>query len=208
MAVYKVIASGALYGVEKWANVFHIDVAGTPDSNQIFDDFGYFYSGGASPILFHCPGTVATGTVGVKLTQLSLQAVVNPGVPILRQLTSQGQQNSSPGLPTDVSLVISWTTARAGRSYRGRTYLPPFHSNRNTDGAGLMPQPTSTCVTQVTQQAEQLLTDLGSHSSPMVVWSPTHSFHTPVAGGYVDNEWDTQRRRSKQQPKTRLSFTL
>lgn len=206
MAIWRLTASGSIYGMEKWANVFHCDIAGAPNEVGIFTALGAFYTGSPNGVLLHCPGDVASGTVGVKLTQFSLQAVDSPAPPIVTLRNDQGGQNTAGGLPVDVSMVISWRTNLAGRSYRGRTYCPPFHENKNDDGPGLMPSPSVSTINSVKNACSKLLTDMGTAGAPLVVYSRKLRAGRPIIGGYIDNAWDTQRRRSNAQPTTRTTF--
>lgn len=208
MAVWRVVVSGALYGSEKWANVFHVDVAGTPDSEAIFDAFQKAYKDGATGnhYLNMCPGTVASGTIGVTLTKFSLQKVVDPGIAIERVTALEGEQNTGNAMPLDACVVVSWVTNRAGKSYRGRTYLPPFHHNQSADGAGQMPHLISAAQTKIQVASGALLADLGAAGAPLVVYSRKLGTGQPIIGGYVDDEWDTQRRRTQEQPRSRVLF--
>jgi len=208
LAIWRVVVSGALYGSEKWANVFHVDVAGTPDSEGIFDAFenAYALRTSGNHYLNPCPGAVASGTVGVSLTKMTLQAVVDPGLATEKVFTHTGEQNTANSMPLDVSVVVSWVTNRAGKSYRGRTYLPPLHSNQSADGAGQMPHLISAAQAKLQVASGGLLVDLGAASAPLVVYSRKLGTGQPIIGGYIDDEWDTQRRRTVDQPKTRVLF--
>jgi len=208
MSIRRVTVSGELYGVEKWANVYHVDAGDAVDPQDVFDAFVTFLTGGGAGdgVLLNCPGTVATGTVGVHASAISWQSVVDPAPPIVRALNLNGGQNTGGGLPVDTCLVISWQTGKAGRSFRGRTYLPPWHSNKNTDGVGRMPSAIDASVTQLALSCGQLLTDLSGFLAPLVVYSRHLGTAQQITGGYIDNEWDTQRRRSKSQVKTKFPF--
>lgn len=77
---------------------------------------------------------------------------------------------------------------------RGRVYLGPFVSTANSSG-----RPSSAAVTAIRNAANALLTS--SQASTDTVWR-VHSELEPdsssqnVTGGWVDDEWDIQRRRS------------
>lgn len=208
MATWRFTASGELYGSEKWANVFHLDIPGEPNYTAINAAFVKFYVGGAAShnVLFHCAGDVGGGTIGVHLSQFAYQKVVDPLIPVVYSLDNDGGQNTPGGLPVDVSLVISWRTTHAGPSFRGRTYLPPFHEQFNNDGPGDFPGPTTACQNNIAAAAGTLLTDLQAADSPLVIYSRKTHVSTDVLNGYVDDEWDTQRRRSFDQPKVRVLF--
>lgn len=207
--VYRVVASGQLYGVETWNNVFHVDATASVDHNDVLDAFEDVYNvahtGGGTSWLNPCRGT-AGGVTGVSLLLLSIQAVVTPAPPLIRTMNHTGGQNTAGGLPVDVAEVVSWRTALAGRSFRGRTYLPPWHENQNDDSTGTFPIPTAATVAAVAVNAAGLITELAGISAPLAVYSRKLSSAQHVLGGFIDNNWDTQRRRSKSQPTVRVSF--
>lgn len=210
MALWRVTVAGELYNVEKWANVFHIDVDSGPPGTAVLDAFENAYNvaatGGGISFLNPCPGTVATGIFGVHMSTISMQALVSPAPPIVRTVDHKGGQNTVGGLPVDTALCITWQTPFAGRSFRGRTYLPVWHSNQNTD-AGFMPQPLAATVTGVLVNAKKLVTTLDGAGAPLVVYSRKLNAGQLVTAGYIDTNWDTQRRRSNKQPTVRGSFT-
>lgn len=120
MTVWRVVAAGELYGIERWANVFHINPAGAFNHAEVLDAFENAYSqaatGGGIAWLTPCKGTSTTGDIpGVHMSSLTLQRVVDPTVPEIRTVDHQGGQNTTGGLPTELSVVISWKTALAGK---------------------------------------------------------------------------------------------
>lgn len=210
MAIQRVVVSGTLYGQESWANVFHIDPPGGFTDGNVFDAFEDAYSvaaaGGGMGWLTPCPGEISTGVFGVRMTQMTLQAVTNPGIATVRTLNTPGGQNTPGGLPLDVALVVSWRTSLAGRSFRGRTYLPPFHENQCVDDSGGFPRPAAATVAGLAVNAAQLIDDLATALAPLVVYSRTLSDSTIITGGFIDGSWDTQRRRGASLAATRVLF--
>lgn len=102
-------------------------------------------------------------------------------------------------LPPQTALVVTLRTAQAGRSYRGRVYLPGFDEGNNsatgTATAAVSP------VTFVSSVKSALVTsglDLGVLSRPAPDAIPPRSgFITPVTSMVLrDQVWDTQRRRA------------
>lgn len=209
MAIWRVTCGGLLYGIEKWANVFHVDGAGAPPTT-VLDAFEAAYNtaatGGGIAWLTPCPGTVAVGVDGVTHSYIQMQALVSPAPPIERPLAHVGGQNTPGGLPLDVSPVMSWKTPFAGRSFRGRTYLPPWHENQNVDTGVVGPQPLQATVTGVVINAKKLVTTLDGLAWPLVVYSRTLGSAQLVTSGYMDSDWDTQRRRSNKLPRSRTQF--
>jgi hypothetical protein len=211
MAVWRVTVSGSLYTDEQWANVFHVDKGGGASDSDIMDAFEALYStnhtGGGLSLLFPCTGNAFGGVIGVQMRRITMQAVVSPGVPIERLVSHNGGQSTPGGLPVEVSLVISWRTALAGRSFRGRTYMPPWHENKNDDTGGTFPSPDSATITGQLVNIEGFLGDLVAADAPLVVYSRKLGEAHTVTGGFIDHAWDTQRRRGAGQTTSRSTFT-
>lgn len=210
MTVWRVVCGGTLYNTESWANVFHINPAGAFDHDEVFDAFEACYgsdaAGGGSGWLKPCTGDVAVGVAGVRFTQMTLQRVVDPGIAEVRGVNYKGGQNTNGGLPLDVSLCVSWRTALAGRSFRGRTYLPPWNENQNDDTTGNPPSPATGMVAGICVNAEKLITDLVAANAVLCVYSRKLEAANTITGGFVDLSWDTQRRRGLAVPSTRVVF--
>jgi hypothetical protein len=94
--------------------------------------------------------------------------------------------------PQEAALCASFYGDRNIPRQRGRVYIGPFE-NHSTDGATARP---TTALQNTVKGAMQALAD----SNGLCEWVTLH--HTslvagmhPVTAGWVDNEWDTQRRR-------------
>lgn len=201
MAVWRAVCSGSIYGSERWANVFHVNPAGVFNHGDVMDAFEAAYataaSGGGIAWVTPCPGEVSSGFFGVIFNQITLQAVTDPGIAEVRTVNHPGGQNTPGGLPIDVSLVVSWRTTKAGRSFRGRTYLPPYHENVNEDTGATVPHPAVATITGLAVNAGKLIDDLVVANAPLVVYSRKLTQANSIVGGYIDTGWDTQRRRGK-----------
>ncbi len=102
-------------------------------------------------------------------------------------------------LPTECSLVMSFQAAQSSgipqARRRNRVYLPFFNTGSNfTDG-----RPAGAVLTDVTNAGAALLAASGPSSGDWqwIVYSPTDNQFDLVDNGWVDNEWDTQRRRGR-----------
>lgn len=97
-------------------------------------------------------------------------------------------------LPHQVGLVVTHKTAYAGRSYRGRHYIPGMDESKAT--AGLF---TSTAVNAIQTYYDDLVAALGAAGSnadyQWVVWSDKLSIATPVTQAIVRNNPGVVRRR-------------
>lgn len=99
-------------------------------------------------------------------------------------------------LPSECAIVCSFQGTKVNgvnqASRRGRIYLGPLNDSTNVDG---LVQPG---IQQAISLAMKTLTlDMGGGTDPVPlhVFSPTLGTSTPVVDGWVDNAFDTQRRR-------------
>jgi hypothetical protein len=96
-------------------------------------------------------------------------------------------------LPTQLAAVVSWRTAFAGKSYRGRTFLGPFN-NTVLSANNLHP----TFVTNMSTAATNLIANIKLVTNPawgLVVHSDKLSEDTPVTTAAIDSRVDTLRSR-------------
>jgi hypothetical protein len=101
-----------------------------------------------------------------------------------RTLSGSG---GTPG-PREVSLCLSMYGDRNLPRKRGRIYIGPFAS------AQMGERPSATLMAGVLNLGYALRDPSGSDFE-WVIYSPTSQSTTPVQNLWVDNEWDTQRRR-------------
>lgn len=105
-------------------------------------------------------------------------------------------------LPLEVAFCLSfraaWTTPAQQARRRGRVYLGPLAP------AVLVSTPPPAPIVDLMEAGafymERLLSESvagvgGGDPAPWCVWSRTDGSLHDVVGGWVDNEWDTQRRR-------------
>lgn len=114
----RVVIEGLLDGQEI-ANVFHVDVGAsvtTGDMNDIIDEFETWLTAELLPNL--SDDYEVTAITARDLTTVTGALIERPQDPFL----AGGQAAGS--LPNNVALCATWFTAQAGRSYRGRTYIP------------------------------------------------------------------------------------
>jgi hypothetical protein len=98
---------------------------------------------------------------------------------------------SPPIAPPDLAVCLSWTTAKRGRSFRGRTFVGPL-SDLALDATGRVPDAVRTTLSAA---GSKLIGQAGTRAVSLHVLSRTKGLATPVTGGYVDNAYDVQRRR-------------
>ena len=106
---------------------------------------------------------------------------------------------SGAGLPPEVSLVMSFQAEQASgipqARRRNRIYIPFLQSSAN-DTQG---RPSTSIVSAVQAAGAALLAASGPTSNDWqwIVYSATDATFDLVENGWVDNEWDIQRRRGR-----------
>jgi len=101
-------------------------------------------------------------------------------------------------LPPQLATVVSWRTATAGRSGRGRTYVGNLATVAMTG-----PAVTAATVSAINTAATNLIaaiaaiTVAGQLQCRLAVWSPTKGLIREVLSGSSDATFDTMRSRVK-----------
>lgn len=180
----------ALTGVEFAVNVIHYIVPpGQVVSNATATDLANdiqnpFVSGALDTFI----------SEEVDLSRITVRDIRTANLPEFGATTVAPGTSASQVLPLQIALVATLRTALAGRSYRGRFYMPGFAENANlADG---------TCDGAASSALETWLTAISSPTVQGNLWSlavmsPTLGESNPVTAIDVrDNVWDTQRRRS------------
>ena len=106
---------------------------------------------------------------------------------------------SGTNMPVYIARVVTLRTARAGRSYRGRMYLP-YNGVAFSAGGVLWASDATTLAsvkTFITTTTSNVLGDLAGTTAGPVIYSPTAGAHEPVTSLTMDNKADTQRGREK-----------
>lgn len=108
---------------------------------------------------------------------------------------------STAPLPQEVAACVSFVTsdynvvANPGR-FRGRVYIGPLNLNASVDGGANQPARLATAfITTLAEAATNLKAALIAADCQWVIWSRADAVFRAVDRGWVDNEFDTQRRR-------------
>lgn len=124
-----------------------------------------------------------------------INGVLPTGPPIIEQPMTGFTPGPTSG-PPEVALVMSFRSSVIPGSpparHRGRVYLGPL-GNIGAD------RPTTADVNGIAAAGQTLL-DAVDPAPGGWLWmqhSPTAASYSQVVNGYVDNEWDTQRRRGR-----------
>lgn len=162
--------------------------------------------------LFYAGAYSGTGGAGnwaqyVNLTGGSMKMYnlddPKPRVPVYTYNgTTAGAKDTSPTLPTEVACVLSYHTEyQSGipkASQRGRIYLGGLGNGwLGAGGASSFPVLTASARNQVANVATALCAASLVDQWGWVVYSPKLDQQFAVAGGWIDNAFDTQRRRGQ-----------
>lgn len=142
-------------------------------------------------------GNLVRGSDGLLLKSYDL-ADPSPRAPVLTFEADLTPVAGTP-LPPEISLVMSFQAPQeSGISQarrRNRIYLPFIVDSTNDTGG----RPSAALVTALANAGDALLTASGPTSGDWqwVVYSPTDDAIDVVDNGWVDNDWDIQRRRGR-----------
>jgi hypothetical protein len=118
-----------------------------------------------------------------------------PREPHIEQITDVAFSGSNSGLPLEVALCLSYYADRNLPRQRGRIYLGPFN---NGAAAGQMGKPAADLIQTVSKLGPDLLSIGGPESDATWVQLSRVAAQTrEVTAGWVDNAFDTQRRRGE-----------
>lgn len=187
-------------------NTWYFEGSGT-DTDNVEDMLMDFYdkapAGGGAQISGNFSTQSITDLVVIRSYNLSEPKPRAPHSTATRSLANLGTGEC---LPNEVSLVMSYRAeyesgVRAARR-RGRIYLPPMIEAANTLG-----RPSGSILNLVGRAARDLLAASNASASwEWVQYSETTGESHEVVAGWVDNAWDTQRRRGVD-PTTRTPWT-
>jgi hypothetical protein len=126
------------------------------------------------------------------------QAQAEPRVPSTRSITLPSRLAGT-GLPEEVSVCLSFRGALPSTARRrGRIFLGPLNNATGTfiaGGSGGPSRPGATLTADLALAAQKLASALANPGADWCVHSRTANNYVPVAAGFIDNRFDTQRRR-------------
>jgi hypothetical protein len=128
-----------------------------------------------------------------------LEQTTPPNYPVATGTFNLASAPTSPGLPSEVALCLSFQGQKVPgfpqNRRRGRVYIGPLAQTQNTAG-----RPGVSLISGINAAAVALCTSLKAASVPadLAVWSQVDGDAVVVEDGWVDDAWDTQRRRGVQ----------
>jgi hypothetical protein len=146
---------------------------------------------------------------GAEVRTYDLEIPKNTRVPTIQAFDRSFATNDV-GLPEEVAVCLTIrgaTPPAISRRRRGRLYFGPLNSTALIGGNATGPsRPHGNLITDLTVAALRMINDSGSGGAWCIHSTVPAENFVPVAGGYVDNAFDTQRRRGPD-PTTKLEFS-
>jgi hypothetical protein len=190
--------------------------------DAVVNNWGFFSIQGAAGVLDDIDGPLKAFYDGWANYRASLADWKNsrlklydmsqpiPRAPVADVLLPLSTSEAATNLPGEVALCLSFQAARVSGApqarRRGRIYLGPFASVANVSSTG---RPDSTMRTAILASAESFRSAMaGTATGWHVISQPKPTMpmtSSPVVGGWMDDAWDTQRRRGVA-PLTRVPF--
>lgn len=178
-----------LSGTDYAVNALHYIVPGATvvdqaAANDIANDIGTAFAGTYD----------ASVADAVELNRVEVRDLRTASQPVYIGLILVDGASVVPPLPPQNAIVVTLRTALAGRSYRGRVYLPGA-SELASSATGSI---ESAAMTNANDFIDNIITETVSGQTwNLGVASPTLGLTTAVTNALVrDNVFDTQRRRS------------
>lgn len=177
----------------------------TPASQQaVADALIEFYNvattgtPGGSAICTALSKWLSRGTLKSSVKTYDL-ATPKPRVPAVYPFTlGQADAATSAELPAEVALCASFYATQNLKRQRGRVYLGPWSTGYTADDTVQVERaiPTTALMNAVAGSLKRLITkpDTGPR---LAVYSEMDGQARIVTNGWVDNAWDTQRRRGQ-----------
>jgi hypothetical protein len=120
-----------------------------------------------------------------------------PREPVITQHEVLGTASTS-ALPSEVAVCLSFAGERSLPSTRGRIYVGPLaHSALQLETTSKRPRVAAHVMLQLVDAAQRIAGGTDSEPARWVVYSPTTNTSTLIRQAYVDDAFDTQRRRGE-----------
>lgn len=180
-------------GADAYVNTWHFSTVGATTSeagaaaaSTMLENFYHLIDG-------RFPDDLVDTDALVKAYDLS---DLEPRAPVFEDTIALSLGLTSP-MPPEVACCLSFRGTFASgvpkARRKGRVYIGPLVTTVNVAPG----RPSQTFLDELDTAATALLAASdASTEATWVVWSPTAGVAVPVTGGWIDDEWDIQRRRS------------
>lgn len=170
---------------------------------------GDFYTAGALPLQSFLAPWIDDDNAVVRFAFIEATTGLQQG-PTIQQPFPLTVPAAEQGLPAEVALCISWAADLGGgsiRRRRGRTYIGPLNVDALAEDATNYARPSSGVLTSLaTAGGEYLADSVADDAWLAVIYSRADQEMKLINRGWVDNEFDTQRRRGADST-TRSTFS-
>ena len=180
-------------------NTFHFDSAvGTElgaiaAASRVEGFYNEDISGGVGRLSTRFSNSIALSGHVIRVYDL---AEPKPRIPILEAPMTFSSVGVG-GYPSEVALCLSYraeyASGQPAARRRGRLYIGPFRGDLSEADAASAIRPNAAIINQLRGCGRRLIQK--NDDVTWVVYSPTSESSHLVIGGWVDNSWDTQRRR-------------
>ena len=164
-------------------------------ADQLTAQLDNFYKsphGGQPGFILEYSSSFLTGNVEIRFYDL---ADAKPRTPITRSFVFTPVASGS--LPAEVSVVMSFEAGKpVTRSRRGRLYLGPLNANAMNATSTSDRHISPTLQTMIAHAAAYMSDPSTAH--PWAIWSEKLQSAAVVETGWVDDAFDTQRRRGSE----------
>jgi len=191
-------------------NTLYYSTPNDPPTTGELDDITAMIEGFYVAISDRLAGILSRGTDACEIRYYNLSDS-EPRQPERIDTFTLSAAASADNLPLECAVVLSYhaafTSGTPNARRRGRIYLGPFYAGALDDGTGsVFPRVNSTTLADIIA-AVPSLSSITTNGCEWVQYSPTTDLGLPVVGGWVDNEFDTQRRRETRAT-ARTTFTV
>jgi hypothetical protein len=193
MATVAEFTNSTMLGTIQFVNVMHVRRVGggeptIPGLQVVAQDMA---SGFYNLLTSYTPSG-AQWQAGTKVTTFD---EATPELKTIQPITPVPTAGTGTGasLPGQLAVCIDWLTARAGRSYRGRTFYGPLNSAAL--GGPVLSPSASGSFNSAGHNLPIALQGISAEPYDLVVYSKLLHESTVITGGYTDGVVDTLRSR-------------
>lgn len=185
MAIYK-LATAIQMGSQLPRDAMMINpvinnVSGLGGAQQLVDDW--------ATVIKTFSGITTAGQITVKAYDCE---GTKPVYPAATKILNPGTTMATSTYPREIALCLSFYNVHNAPRMRGRLYIPLAWMNSVTGPPG--ERPSAAYIAKVAGLATSLQS-LGGIDDDWSVWSGIDKVARKVTNWFVDDEWDTQRRR-------------